>query len=133
MKQNSEIELRGRLSGQQKTRLINLLNMMYRPSEIAEEIGFEKRQMYKVYIPLGLPHEKDINNRIWINGIIFRDWIKELYKKIPMNKNEAFCVTCRQPVEIINPEWKEKEGLFYLLCDCPECGNKAAKITDRKV
>ena len=33
------IELRGRLSGQEKTRLQNLFDMMYRPSELAEEIG----------------------------------------------------------------------------------------------
>ena len=33
----NEIDHRGMLSGRQKTRLNNLLNMMYRPSEIAEE------------------------------------------------------------------------------------------------
>ena len=128
-----KIELRGRLSGQQKTRLKKLLNMMYKTSEIAEEIGFEMRQIYRVYIPLGLPHEKDDKNRIWINGSEFREWALETYKKPSVGKNEAYCLTCKKSIEIINPEWKEKEGLFYLLCSCPVCKRKIARITDRKV
>ncbi len=133
MKDIYEIELRGRLSGQQKTRLKKLLEMMYRPSEIAEEIGFEKRQFYRVYIPLGLPHEKDENNQIWINGSLFREWALETYKNPSMEKNEAYCLTCKKPIEIRDPEWKEKEGLFYLICSCPICKRKIARITDRKV
>ena len=127
------MELRGRLSGQQKTRLKKLLNMMYKPSEIADEISFELRQIYRVYIPLGLPHEKDENGRIWINGWQFRDWAINTYKKPVIGNNEAYCLTCKKPIEINNPEWNEKEGLFYLICYCPVCGRKIARIVDRKV
>ena len=89
----AKMELRGRLTGQQKTRLQNLFNMMYKPSELAEEIGISKRQFYRVYIPLGLPVERDSRNHVWINGMVFKDWIQEYYKKVKLKKTEAFCLT----------------------------------------
>ena len=130
---SKKIELRGRLSGQQKTRLYNLFDMVYRPSELAEEIGFEVRQVYRVYIPLGLPHERDEHNNIWINGLVFKEWILEKYRKTALDKNEAFCLTCKKAVDILDPEEREKDGLYYLICQCPHCGRKLAKIKDRKV
>jgi len=128
----TKIELRGRLSGQQKTRLQNLFEMMYKPSEIAEEIGFEKRQIYRVYIPLGLPVERDSRNHVWINGMVFKDWILEYYKKVKLKENEVFCLTCKKPVEIIDPIHNEKHSLFYITCDCPHCGRKLSKIITNK-
>ena len=133
MSNDNKIELRGRLSGRQKTRLQSLLNMMYRPSEIAEEIGFEVRQVYRVYIPLGLPHERDDHNHIWINGIVFRDWIQETYQKTTLEENQAFCLTCKKAVEIHDPVYQKKEGLKYLTCNCPQCERKLSRITDKKV
>ena len=50
-----EIELKGRLDGRQRNRLKSLLNMKYRPREIAEEVGFSVHQVYRVYIPLECP------------------------------------------------------------------------------
>ena len=129
----NEIELRGRLSGQQKTRLQNLFDMMYRPSELADEIGFDKRQIYRVYLPLGLPHDRNQRNHVWINGLVFRDWILEYYKKVKLKENEAFCLTCKKPVEIINPIHNEIHSLIYITCDCPHCGRKLSKILTRKM
>ena len=128
----TKIELRGRLSGQQKTRLQNLFDMMYRPSELAEEIGITTRQFYRVYIPLGLPVERDSRNHVLINGIVFKDWILEYYKKVKLKENEAFCLTCKKPVEIIDPIHNEIHSLFYITCDCPHCGRKLSKIITKK-
>ena len=128
----AKIELRGRLSGQQKTRLQNLFDMMYKPSELAEEIGFEKRQVYRVYISLCLPVERDSRNHVWINGMVFKDWILEYYKKVKLKENEAFCLTCKKPVEIINPIHNEIHSLFYITCDCPNCRRKLSKIITKK-
>jgi len=127
-----EMELRGRLSGQQKTRLQNLFDMMYRPSELADEIGITKRQFYRVYIPLGLPVEGDSRNHVWINGLAFMDWILEYYKKTKLKENEAFCLTCKKAVEIIDPIQNELHSLFFITCDCPYCGRKLSKILNRK-
>ena len=128
----TKIELRGRLSGQQKTRLQNLFDMMYRPSEIAEEIGFEKRQIYRVYIPLGLPVERDSGNHVWINGMVFKDWILEYYAKVKLKENEAFCLTCKKPVEIIDPIYKEINLLYFITCVCKNCGRNISKIITKK-
>lgn len=127
-----KIELRGRLSGQQKTRLQNLFDMMYRPSELAEEIGITKRQFYRVYIPLGLPVKRDSRNHVWINGLVFMDWILEYYKKIKLKENEAFCLTCKRAVEIIEPIHNEIHSLSYITCNCLLCGRKLSKILTRK-
>ncbi|KAA3646163.1 MAG: hypothetical protein DWQ07_08025 [Chloroflexi bacterium] len=128
-----EIILKGRLDGRQRNRLKSLLNMMYKPSELAEEVGFSIDQVYRVYVPLGCPHERDERNHIWINGQLFREWFEDVYKKRKLASNEAFCLTCKMSVEMRNPERKKTgDGLVYVLCDCPNCGRRLAKIIDQK-
>jgi hypothetical protein len=127
-----EILLRGRLNGRQKQRLDTLLDMMYRPSELAEEIGFAVRQVYRVYIPAGCPHERDEQRHIWINGKAFREWALDVYKKCKLASDEAFCLTCRQPVKMIDPIQQRKGRLLYVLCDCPKCGRRLTRIVGRK-
>jgi hypothetical protein len=125
-----EIILRGRLNGQQRRRLDSLLDMMYRPSELAEEVGFAQRQVYRVYLKLGCPHERDSRNHIFINGRAFKRWVEETYSKARMGDDEAFCLTCKRPVEIVEPVREEKEGLIYLVSECPDCGRKLARIIE---
>ena len=105
--------------------------MLYSPSELAHEIGFEVRQVYRVYIPLGCPHEKDSTGRLWINGKDFRNWVNDLYQKRNLKSNEAFCLTCKKSVKMISPERIQKGRLLYYLCNCPNCGRKLAKIITR--
>lgn len=131
-KDKDEILLKGRLNGQQRTRLIKLLNMMYKPNELAQEVGFTVRQVYRVYIPAGCPHERDESRHLWINGKAFREWAKEVYRKQALSRNEAFCMTCKMPVKVINPIEKKEGRLIYWLCDCPHCGRKLARIVNRE-
>jgi hypothetical protein len=128
----AEILLRGRLNAQQKQRLHSLLDMMYKPSELAEEVGFAMRQVYRVYVPAGCPHERDEKRYLWINGKAFREWALEVYKKRDLASDEAFCLTCKRPVKMIEPVQKRKEGLVYFLCGCPNCGRKLARIVEKK-
>lgn len=126
------ILLRGRLNAQQKTRLGGLLDMMYKPSELAEEVGFSVRQIYRAYIPAGCPHERDEQRYLWINGKAFREWALEAYKKRDLASDQAFCLTCKRPVEIVNPVQMQEGRLVYVLCDCPTCGRRLARIVERK-
>ena len=64
----TEIIRQGKLNGKQRNRLKSLLDMMYRPSELSEEIGITRNQIYRVYIPLGCPHIQDEHNHYWVNG-----------------------------------------------------------------
>jgi len=133
MKENDQsvILLSGRLNGSQKNRLAKLFDMKYTPSELAAEVGFNSRQIYRVYIPAGCPHQKDQRGRIWINGKDFREWVKEAYKKRKMGPNQAFCLTCKKPVKMVNPERKSSGDLVYYLCECPNCGRVLARIIER--
>jgi hypothetical protein len=127
----SIILLKGRLNGDQRNRLAKLLNMYYTPCELAKEIGFTTRQVYRVYIPAGLPHQRDEKKHIWINGKVFRAWVKEVYQKQELGINEAFCLTCKKAVKMVKPERIQEGRLFYYLCTCPNCGRKLARIITR--
>lgn len=128
---NKEILLRGRLNGSQRMHLIKLLDMFYKPSELAAEVGFERRQLYRVYIPLGCPHERDRQRHIWINGKKFREWYEETYPRVKIAEDEAFCLTCKKAVKIVNPARKQKGRLHYWISYCPNCDRKLARIITR--
>jgi len=125
------IILKGRLNGNQRNRLVRLLDMLYSPKELAHEIGFNVRQVYRVYIPLGCPNKKDSTGRLWINGLVFKDWVNDLYQKRILKQNEAFCLTCKKPIKMISPERHQKGKLFYYLCVCQHCGRKISRIIKR--
>lgn len=125
------ILLKGRLDGIQKSHLTKLLDMPYLPSEIAEIVGFGKRQFQRVYIHAGCPFERDKRNHIWVNGRQFREWILSVYKKQALKQNEAFCLTCKHPFTMKKPERLQKGNLFYFLANCPTCGRKVARIITR--
>lgn len=118
---------KGRLKGNQLRKLPSLLNMMYSPTELAEEVGFTRRQVYRAYIPLGCPHERDETNHIRINGIAFREWYKTTYKKMKLQDNEAYCVSCKQIVTIQESESRQSGRYHYKLISCPNCGGKISK------
>jgi hypothetical protein len=127
-----EIILAGRLNGKQRNKLKGLLNMMYKPSELADEIGINVNKIYTVYIPGGCPYERDSERHILINGQKFKIWFEEVYAKRGLNHGEAFCLTCKRAVPIIKSERKNKDGLIYDLCNCPNCGRKLTRIVDNK-
>lgn len=122
----------GRLNGEQRHKLRKLLHMKYTPNELAEELSINKRQFYNVYLPLGCPHEQDSRRHIWIVGTEFKDWYQETYQKRKLAENQAYCVSCKQAVSIVNPVEHTKEGLTYLLCECPQCNRTVAKILSMK-
>jgi hypothetical protein len=105
--------------------------MLYSPSELSRAIGFEVRQIYRVYLPLGCPYKKDSFGRYWINGQEFRFWINDIYKKRELKPNEAFCLTCKKPKKMVSPERHQQGRLFYYLCVCPNCGRKISRIITR--
>jgi hypothetical protein len=83
-----------------------------------------------VYLPLGCPHERNACRHIFINGKVFREWVENTYEKAKMQEDEAFCLTCKRPVKMIEPARQEKHGLVYLVCDCPNCGRRQARIVE---
>jgi len=125
-----EIILRGRLDGKQRNRLKRLLDMLYSPRELGEEVGFNPEQVYRVYILDGCPFEKDKNNRYWINGRAFAEWYKNQYKKAQLGEGDTFCKSCAKAVKIIAGETKTQKQITYIVSSCPNCGRKLTKIID---
>jgi hypothetical protein len=132
METEQEILLKGRLDGSQRVRMGKLLDMLYMPSELAEEVGFTRRQVYRVYIPAGCPHERDSRLHIWINGKKFREWYETTYPRLSLSADEAFCLTCKKPVRLNNPTKQKRGRLVYSVSDCPKCGRKLARIITKE-
>jgi len=128
----SKIILRGRLKGQQRYNLRGLMDVDLKASELAEELGISKNQIYRVYVPLGCPHTRDEHNHIWINGKQFKEWYEELYKKRKPKKDQTWCVSCKQFVKLENPTKAISGSLVYYLSTCPRCQKQTAKIVDHK-
>jgi hypothetical protein len=121
----------GRLVGKD-IKLKNLLNMMDKSSDLAEEVGFNQNQVYMVYVPASCPHERDKKGHIWINGKLFKAWAEEVYQKRTLKPGEAFCLTCKRAVKIVNLVRHRKDRLIYDLSDCPICERKLTRIIDHK-
>ena len=124
--------LKGRLNGSQRNKVKGLLNMLYTTRELSEEIGISLQQVYRVYISLGCPQTKDRRGRILINGKEFKDWVEDTYKKRQLAKNQAYCVSCKRIVEIIDPEKNRQGNLIFYISACPLCGKKVARFIDCK-
>ena len=127
-----ELFLKGKLNGSQRNKVKRLLNMLYTPGELADEIGVSQQQVYRVYIAYGCPHRKDNRGRIWVNGEEFKGWVEQTYKKRKLEQNQAFCVSCKRVVEIVDSEKVKKGNLIFYISVCPLCGNKVARIIDCK-
>jgi hypothetical protein len=126
-----EILLRGRLNGSQRVRLIRLLDMLYKPSELASVVGFNRRQVYRVYVPFGCPHERDQGRHLWINGKLFREWYEIAYPRSILSEDEAFCLTCRKAVRLHEAVRQRRGRLVYWVSTCPTCGRRLARIITR--
>jgi predicted RNA-binding Zn-ribbon protein involved in translation (DUF1610 family) len=123
---------KGRLNGSQRNKVKGLLNMLYTPRELSEELGINLEQVYRVYVPAGCPKIKDSQGRISINGKEFKAWFDENYQKKKLSKNQAYCVSCKKVVEIINPERKREGNIIYDIFNCPNCGKKVTRFIDCK-
>ena len=81
--------------------------MLYKPSELAEEIGIHVDTVYRSYIPAGLPcihRQQDI----WIHGPTFVAWAqgtitKHKKKRAGLPEDHAWCMKCNQPVLMTEP------------------------------
>jgi hypothetical protein len=111
------------LSRAAQLRAQGLLDMLYKPSELAAELGLATAQIYRRLIPSGLPHLRDKAKHIWIHGSAVTPWLKQCRpSRRPLAPDEGYCVKCRRPVLLVNPR-RENVGTSILLkANCPTCG-----------
>lgn len=109
-------------------KLTRLLNMQYKPRELADEIGINADTVYRGYLPAGAPHTRDRAGNIWIEGTSFREWAMthtgaRKRTKHPLTESEAWCFKCNRPVTIINPRVKPSNRYLALIQGtCQQCG-----------
>jgi len=127
------------LKHQHIIKLTRLLDMLYKPSEIANEIGVTQDTIYRCYLPAGLPHTRDAEGSIWIHGPAFIAWARATISKKKSNRtglpaDYAWCMKCNQPVALIHPKTKTVNRYLELLqAKCPTCGKTINRARARRL
>lgn len=121
-------------------KLARLLDMMYKPSELADEIGVNIDTVRRSYIPAGLPVEKDETNHTWIHGLTFAKWAREQIatrkkKRSKLKDDEVYCLSCKKVVSGFPAKPKKiipvNRWLEMAQAACPICGTKVNKARKR--
>jgi hypothetical protein len=126
------------LKHQHIVKLGRLLDMLYKPSELAEEIGVIADTIYRSYLPAGLPHTRDAQGNIWIHGPAFIAWARETIskkksKRAGLPADHAWCMKCNQAVPLINPKTKAVNRYLEMLqAPCPTCGKTVNRARARQ-
>lgn len=119
-------------------KLGRLLNMLYKPTEIAEEIGLNPDTIYRSYLPAGLPHTQDEKGNIWIHGPAFVAWAKETISKKKSSRAGlpdgcAWCMKCNCSVLMVNPGIAYKNRYMEILQSrCPDCSTIVNRARGRQ-
>ncbi len=122
----------------QIVKLARLLDMLYKPAELARELGVTSDTIYRSYIPAGAPHQRDAKRNIWIHGLTFRQWADENIKakknkRASMPEGKAWCMRCKQAVDQINPKPKPINRYLELMqSKCPNCGGIVNRARGRQ-
>jgi len=105
-----------------------LLPMLYKPSELADDLGIPERTLRDWLAKFGAPHQRDDSGHVWVNGIEFAAWVQQMRqpkKQASLLPNQAYCFRCKQPVEMLNPQPASKTGKVKLMAaTCPQCSGR---------
>lgn len=125
-----------RLSPGVQRRLIRLLPMEYKPSEIADELGVGIDSV-RQYIRNGCPARRDKGGRYWLPGNEFVKWSngvcqmsaqRKIHVRAPMQEDEFWCMHCHS--RTIGKEVHNRAGRKAAIC--PDCGGKLSKFVRSK-
>ena len=120
-------------------RSMRLLEMEYKPSELADEIQVTTHTIYNVYLPAGLPHRREENGNIWIVGTQFVAWANAALEKgkryasqrrQPIGDAQCYCVKCREVTDFKHITRKvplsRKRVMVYGIC--AQCNGNVSTI-----
>lgn len=123
-----------RLNRAKAAALERLLDMLYKPAELADELGVSHDVVYRSYIPAGAPVSLDQGGKVWINGRQFSQWARDYLTttrrglpKPPMPPGHAYCLRCNQVVQAQFPQLRphsRRNNVAQLTGVCPLCGGK---------
>jgi hypothetical protein len=119
-----------------KARLGRLLEMQYRPSEIAEELGISKDTVYRGWIPAGAPHVRDESGQLWLVGTELAAWLLDqdaVRAPVTLMPGEAYCMRCKAAVRIAGEVTREPAGYAVMVRgSCAVCGAGVARLVGRE-
>jgi hypothetical protein len=101
-----------------------LLPMLYRPSELAEELTVSAA-VVRDWVEKGLPHHRDHRGHMWIDGRQAAEWVKVTRQRPAgsrMAEGQAYCFRCCRAVELRDPVAQYHGKQVLLSGICPQCG-----------
>ncbi len=104
-----------------------LLDMLYKPAELARELFVEKPAVYE-WTRNGMPHKKDDKGRLWVHGIKAGEWVlfqstKRQKEKIAIPQGMIFCMKCQKPTKYKNAKHEYlTSGRIMVKAICTICG-----------
>lgn len=112
-------------------RSIRLLDMEYKPAEIAAELAASKEQILRM-VSAGAPARKDAKGHYWIHGSKFAEWLetaapKKTGDKTEFADNESYCFRCHSVTPYT--EHRRKGKVSYGTC---KQGHKVARFISSK-
>lgn len=105
-------------------RAAGLLPMRYTLRELATDLGCSPN-LLQGWIRRGMPHARDQHGHIWIVGTEFANWIDQERRRAPSVRllaNQAYCLRCNRPVDLVNPIVCSRGKHIRLRSQCPTCG-----------
>jgi len=109
--------------------------MLYRPSELAEELGVCVDTVRRGWLRAGAPHERDEDGGVWLMGTEIAAWLEAIgdRPKVVLAPGEAYCLHCRAGVAM-SEEGREPVGAAVLVRGrCARCGGRVARFEKAKV
>jgi hypothetical protein len=106
-----------------------LLPMLYRATELAEDLGVSI-WVVRQWAKKGMPYRRDARGHLWITGVEFANWVevqRGLRRGPALGQDEAYCLPCKQAVKLIKPTRRVDGKRVLLQAICPQCGSKINK------
>src|SRR5438067_685924 len=111
--EDSEISLEMSTGGSYRPRLSHvvivkapsMLPMLYKPTELEQELGVPVRTLQD-WLEHGVPHHRDAAGHLWVNGRDLAAWVEEqrFRRHLPAPAvGQAYCLRCRKMVALNNP------------------------------
>lgn len=103
-----------------------LLPMMYKTTELSEELGVAPRTIVR-WTQNGAPFQRDQRGHIWIHGGLFASWVES--QRRPRSRREippdhGFCFACDEIVRMEDIQERSIAKLTLLTGSCTQCGGK---------
>ena len=113
------------------TKVLRLLDMEYKPAELAAELNTEVR-LIRDCVKAGCPARHDKTGHAWINGKDFKLWVmtntpQRKGKTVKRADNEFYCLACRRYYIITETTRTVKRGRAVVVYAVASCGHNVAR------